>query len=244
MDMSVECRFAVGNGILAIRCRGRFAWWCAAWRGSLRLWRAMNTSPLSKLLPVRAIAAKRDRARAVLLTLAGWTSPEIAEAFGVREDPVRLWRSDLAAGGVAALKRSGASAEELSRLARCRALAASPGGRPPPRSRREGGGSSSCARGRAHQPFAAVQGLAKKISLAAAPAHAERTPDAKRDGACGPSPAPAQTAGRGGRHRSSVRRRERGADPSLSRPRLGEVWSGLARARAGPGQEGRDPRVA
>src|ERR1700723_2679301 len=33
-----------------------------------------------------------DRARAVLLTLAGWTSPEIAEAFGVREDTVRLWR--------------------------------------------------------------------------------------------------------------------------------------------------------
>ena len=27
-----------------------------------------------------------DRARAVLLTLAGWASPRIAEAFGVRED--------------------------------------------------------------------------------------------------------------------------------------------------------------
>ena len=47
-----------------------------------------------------------DRARAVLLTLAGWTSPEIAEAFGVREDTVRLWRSDFAGGGVAALKAS------------------------------------------------------------------------------------------------------------------------------------------
>jgi transposase len=47
-----------------------------------------------------------DRARAVLLTLAGWTSPRIAEAFGVREDTVRLWRSDFAAGGVAALKAS------------------------------------------------------------------------------------------------------------------------------------------
>ena len=29
-----------------------------------------------------------DRARAVLLTLAGWTSSKIAEAFGVREDTV------------------------------------------------------------------------------------------------------------------------------------------------------------
>lgn len=45
-----------------------------------------------------------DRARAVLLTLAGWTSPRIAEAFGVREDTVRLWRSDFVRGGVAALK--------------------------------------------------------------------------------------------------------------------------------------------
>jgi len=30
-----------------------------------------------------------DRARAILLTLSGWTSPRIAEAFGVREDTVR-----------------------------------------------------------------------------------------------------------------------------------------------------------
>jgi transposase len=45
-----------------------------------------------------------DRARAVLLTLSGWTSPRIAEAFGVREDTVRLWRSDFARGGVDALK--------------------------------------------------------------------------------------------------------------------------------------------
>lgn len=47
-----------------------------------------------------------DRARAVLLTLSGWTSPRIAEAFGVREDTVRLWRSDFARGGVEALRAS------------------------------------------------------------------------------------------------------------------------------------------
>jgi transposase len=45
-----------------------------------------------------------DRARAVLLTLVGWTSPRIAEAFGVREDTVRLWRSDFMSGGVTALR--------------------------------------------------------------------------------------------------------------------------------------------
>src|SRR5271170_3460681 len=47
-----------------------------------------------------------DRARAVLLTLAGWTSPRIAEAFGVREDTVRLWRSDFMRDGAGALKAS------------------------------------------------------------------------------------------------------------------------------------------
>jgi transposase len=45
-----------------------------------------------------------DRARAILLTLSGWTSPEIAAAFGVREDTVRLWRSIFMAGGVEALR--------------------------------------------------------------------------------------------------------------------------------------------
>jgi transposase len=45
-----------------------------------------------------------DRARAVLLTVSGWTSGRIAEAFGVREDTVRLWRSDFMGGGVEALK--------------------------------------------------------------------------------------------------------------------------------------------
>ena len=45
-----------------------------------------------------------DRARAMLLTLSGWTSPKIAEAFGVREDTVRFWRGAFLAGGVEALK--------------------------------------------------------------------------------------------------------------------------------------------
>src|SRR5277367_3281228 len=70
-------------------------------------------SPLSATEDQRtaltALAGSRDRgeadrARAVLLTLAGWTSPRIAEAFGVRDDTVRLWRGDFARGGVDALK--------------------------------------------------------------------------------------------------------------------------------------------
>ena len=47
-----------------------------------------------------------DRARAILLTLLGWTSGHIAEAFGVREDTVRVWRSAFMRGGIEALKKS------------------------------------------------------------------------------------------------------------------------------------------
>jgi transposase len=47
-----------------------------------------------------------DRARAILLTLSGWTSGQIAEAFGVREDTVRFWRSAFVTGGIDALRKS------------------------------------------------------------------------------------------------------------------------------------------
>ena len=58
---------------------------------------------------LRRLAHSRDRgeavrARAILLTLSGWTSARIAEAFGVREDTVRLWRSEFTHGGVEALQ--------------------------------------------------------------------------------------------------------------------------------------------
>jgi transposase len=62
-----------------------------------------------KALQTLALSRDRgeaDRARAVLLTLGGWTSARIAEAFGVREDTVRLWRSEFARGGVEVLKAS------------------------------------------------------------------------------------------------------------------------------------------
>ena len=178
-----------------------------------------------------------DRARAVLLTLAGWSSPRIAEAFGVREDTVRLWRSNFATGGVAALKASIAPGPPPVKSEAALRVAAPLLGQPVadrrnwtiPRLRaeieaREGVRISRSQRSKA---------LRKKVPLAAAPAHAERTSDGKRDGTGGSAPATAQTAGRSGRHLSSLRRRERGADPSLSRPRLGEVGGGLARAGAG-----------
>ena len=48
--------------------------------------------------------AEADRARAVLLTASGWTSARCAEAFGVRQDTVRLWRGTFMRDGVEALR--------------------------------------------------------------------------------------------------------------------------------------------
>lgn len=50
------------------------------------------------------VRGEADRARAILLTLSGWSSPEVAEAFGVTADSVRHWRQWFVEGGVAALR--------------------------------------------------------------------------------------------------------------------------------------------
>lgn len=60
---------------------------------------------------LETLAASRDRgeadrARAILLTLKGWTSARIAEVFRVREDTMRFWRGEFARGGVEAVKAS------------------------------------------------------------------------------------------------------------------------------------------
>lgn len=46
-----------------------------------------------------------DRARAMLLSLAGWTSKRIGEALRVREDTVRDWRSAFMRQGLAGIAR-------------------------------------------------------------------------------------------------------------------------------------------
>ena len=70
--------------------------------------------------PVRGEA---DRARAVLLTLAGWTAPQIAEAFGVGEDAVRRWRALFARSGIDALRSTLAAGPSPERGARALACA-------------------------------------------------------------------------------------------------------------------------
>ena len=141
-----------------------------------------------------------DRARAVLLTLSGWTSPRIAEAFGVREDTVRLWRSDFMRDGVAALKatvapgpapvKSGAALRVVTPL-----LEAPVADRPNwtiPRLRAEIEAQAGVRISRSQLSKA----LRKKVPLAAAAAHAEGSPGRRRGRAGRPAPAIAQAAGR------------------------------------------------
>jgi transposase len=58
-----------------------------------------------KQLSGSANRSEADRARAILLSLGGWTSAEIGEAFGVREDTVRDWRSAFMREGLSGIER-------------------------------------------------------------------------------------------------------------------------------------------
>ena len=59
-----------------------------------------------QLLAQSADRREADRARAILLTLKGWTSGDIAEVFGVREDMVRFWRGAFMQDGIDAVRAS------------------------------------------------------------------------------------------------------------------------------------------
>ena len=81
-------------------------------------------------LAASAVRGEADRARAVLLTLAGWTAGQIGQAFGVGEDAVRRWRVWFTQGGVEALRATlapGPVAERGERALACAcALLAAP----------------------------------------------------------------------------------------------------------------------
>ncbi len=136
-----------------------------------------------------------DRARAILLTLSGWTSPRIAEAFGVREDTVRLWRSDFGRGGVAALKASVAPGPEpVKSEAALRVIT--------PLLEEPVADRPNWTIARLRAEIEAREGvrisrsqlskaLRKKVPLAAAPPHTEGTPDRRRGGSHRPAPATA-----------------------------------------------------
>ena len=77
--------------------------------------RVVATDTEVAALEALALSARRDeadRARAVLLSLQGWTSEQVARAFGVVPDSVRRWRTWFMAKGVEGLRatpRAGAA---------------------------------------------------------------------------------------------------------------------------------------
>lgn len=58
-----------------------------------------------------------DRARAVILSANGWTSGQIARAFGVTPDSVRRWRGWFAIEGVAGLRAGDRPGREAAKSA-------------------------------------------------------------------------------------------------------------------------------
>ena len=84
-------------------------------------------------LSVSAVRGEADRARAILLTLDGWTAGQIGQAFGATEDTVRRWRMWFAQGGVDALRSTlapGPAAERGERALACARAFGRPGARP------------------------------------------------------------------------------------------------------------------
>jgi len=57
-----------------------------------------------KVLSRSEVRGEADRARSILLTLDGWTSVELSEAFGATPESVRHWRNWFVTGGVEALR--------------------------------------------------------------------------------------------------------------------------------------------
>ena len=71
--------------------------------------RVVSTSDQLQALQELARSERRDeadRARAIVLSINGWTSGQIARAFGVTPDSVRRWRSWFSEAGVEGLRAS------------------------------------------------------------------------------------------------------------------------------------------
>jgi transposase len=152
-------------------------------------------------LAVSRDRGEADRARAVLLTLGGWSSRRIAEAFAVREDTVRLWRSDFMRGSFEELRASPAPGPapvktEAALRVITPLLEAPVADRPNwtiPRLIAEIKTREGVAIGRSQLSKA----LRKKVPLAPAATHAEGPPDRCRDRPRRPEIATAQGTGEG-----------------------------------------------
>ncbi len=72
------------------------------------------------------VRGEADRARAILLTLQGWSSFQVAAAFGVTPEAVRHWQGWFAERGVDALAPGPSPAKEERALAVASALLRQP----------------------------------------------------------------------------------------------------------------------
>jgi transposase len=149
-----------------------------------------------------------DRARAILLTLSGWTSPCIAEAFSVRGDTVRLWRSDFSRGGTDALKASvapGPSPVKSETALRVVApLLEEPVANRPNWTIARMGAEIEAREGVRISRSQLSKALRKKVPLPAAAAHAERAASCQRGRSDRPAFATARAASQSWRHRSAL----------------------------------------
>jgi transposase len=90
--------------------------------------RVVSTSEQLEALQALARSDRRDeadRARAVVLSINGWTSGQIARAFGVTPDSVRRWRKWFADAGVDGLRASDRPGREGVKSAAAAGVAAS-----------------------------------------------------------------------------------------------------------------------
>jgi transposase len=151
-----------------------------------------------------------DRARAILLTLSGWTSPRIAEAFSVREDTVRLWRSDFSRGGTEALMASiapGPSPVKSETALRVVApLLEEPVANRPNWTIARMRAEIEAREGVRISRSQLSKALRKKVPLPAAAAHPKRAASRQRGRSGRLASATARAAGRSRRHRASLRR--------------------------------------
>lgn len=166
-----------------------------------------------------------DRARAVVLSINGWTSGQIARAFGVTPDSVRRWRSWFSAGGVSALRASERAGREATKSLAAAAVSEELLGAPVtdrvnwtlPRLQAEIARQTGVSISKSHMS----KTLKKRLAMAPAPSLLARPTRCQRR-RLGRAPAQAvETTGRSRRHRAIVGRRVRGADPPLPGACLG-----------------------
>src|SRR4051794_5073099 len=187
-----------------------------------------------------------DRARAILLTREGRRAGEIAATLGVHISTVRNWRGYFAHGRVAGLRRRQRPGGQATIGLHAGAIAAAilnedtrhDGGWTLPRlcaAIAHRGGPAISARWLSHQ-------LRKGVCLAAAAPYSQGAPGRDRGRGEPAAPCRSENPGRGGRDRSGVPRRIRGAHASLSGTLLGAARHRVAHRSARSGEKAGDAR--